>query len=115
MLNTLSAVHAIYGTILLVVAVLLTIWNLVLAAGKVKGKSYRMALIGLLDLQVLLGIVTWIVHWQGGLFILHPLVMILTVIYAHIFTKDSRGAKARALAFVITTVLLFIGWGLASL
>lgn len=102
--------HAILGFITLAVAALLLIWNGIrLSKGWTSRKSFYQILTGLLDLQVLLGIITLLLNHRGGIWLLHPLFMLAAVAVAHIFTKDSRRPAQQLTGYIGVLVLLLIG------
>jgi len=105
----LVGLHVIYGLVILVLAVLLFIWNVLRLSNRVQGKSYRRLFLGLLDLQVLIGIVTFILHPMWGVFLFHPISMIIAVGIAHVLTKESRPARVQMIGYFVTTILLFFG------
>lgn len=105
-----GAVHAIVGLVTLVVAVVLLIWNAIrLSQGWKSRKSFYRILVGLLDVQVLLGIITYVIHPRGGAWLLHPLVMIIAVGIAHVFLKNSRRLSQQVMGYVLVLVLLLVG------
>lgn len=77
--------------------------------GRVHGKSYRRIFLGLLDLQILIGIVTFVLHPMWGAFILHPITMVIAVGVAHVLTKENRSTRVQMLGYFVTAILLFIG------
>jgi heme A synthase len=109
-------IHQGVGYLILLLAIVLTIWNLLRASGKVNGKSYRMILVGLMDLQIILGIITWIVTKTSfsGKFILHPISMIIAVAVAHVLTKDSRPTRQRVIGYLLILVLVVGGIGMVQ-
>lgn len=104
-----AAFHATYGLILVVLSILVLIWNLLRAAGRVKSNKIRMVFIGLLDLQVLLGVITLIMHHKGGLFLLHPAAMIVAVVLLHALTRESRPMRVQLMAYSSATALMILG------
>lgn len=109
-------IHQGVGYLIFVLALVLTIWNLIRATGKVQGKSYRMILVGLLDLQIILGIITLIVTKVSlsGKFILHPISMVIAVVIAHVLTKDSRSTRQRVIGYILVLLLIAGGIGMAQ-
>jgi heme A synthase len=106
----LVTVHAIVGLLTLVVAALLLIWNAIrLSSGSTTRKSFYRILVGLLDLQLLLGIITFVIHPKGGIWLLHPILMIAAVAVAHVFTKDTRSKAQQLTGYVAVLVLILLG------
>ena len=104
------AVHALLGLLTRVVAALLLIWNGTrLSSASTTRKSFYRVLVGLLDLQVLLGIITFVIHPKGGLWLLHPILMIAAVAVAHVLTKDTRSPRQQLTGYVSVLVLLVLG------
>ncbi|GMA57204.1 hypothetical protein C7445_10763 [Alicyclobacillus sacchari] len=102
-------VHMIYGVILILLAIVATAWEIASKSGL--PKPFRGIVIGLFDLQVILGIITWIVrrpHWQ---FIGHPILMIVAVIILHVMTSLRYARSRRIAGWIIALVLLIIGAG----
>lgn len=71
----------------------------------------------LLDLQVLLGIIIWVVEgrWQGGRFFttyLHPVIMLVALGFAHMMMSRSRklrgGARHRTVALGLLGALVIV-------
>lgn len=105
-----GAVHAVVGLLTLLVAAVLLIWNSIrLSRNSTSRKSFYRVLVGLLDIQVLLGIITYAIHPRGGVWLLHPLVMIAAVGVAHVFTKDTRKPNQQLMGYAAVLVLLFVG------
>lgn len=104
------AIHTLLGFFLLIASIFLAIWQILTWKAQVPFRKIRSALLGLLDLQVLLGVITFILHpHQSGLFLLHPLLMIVAVGLAHVFTKENRPARVRLRTYITMAVLLLIG------
>jgi hypothetical protein len=101
-------IHAILGLIILILAVIASIVEIVRGRNGAKN-PLRGPLIGLLDLQILLGIVTiiWTSHY--GWFLVHPIIMVVAAILFHGWTKASKSASTRIPAYVISTILLIVG------
>ncbi|MCF8563814.1 hypothetical protein LLE49_03550 [Alicyclobacillus tolerans] len=100
--------HSVLGLILVILAVLLLVANLMNSRSTVV-KRFRSVFIGLLDLQVLLGIIAFFIHPMSGLFILHPVIMVVAVGILHVMTKPSRSPSVRIGAYASATVLLILG------
>lgn len=100
-------IHMIFGVILIILAILATGWELATERGL--PRALRGIVIGLLDLQVLLGIITWIVrkpHWS---FIFHPIIMIVAVIVLHVLTSSNAKRSRRLTGWIVATVLFIVG------
>lgn len=97
----------ILGTLLILLAVVATVVEFTRASGVPKG--LRGAVIGLLDLEVLLGIVTWIVVRKPITFIWHPVFMVIGVLAIHMLTRSSQGKSRRAMGWIVGDVLLILG------
>ncbi|WP_062309222.1 hypothetical protein [Alicyclobacillus sendaiensis] len=100
-------VHMIFGVILIILAILATAWEIATQRGL--PRALRGILIGLFDLQVLFGIITWIVRRPGWSFIFHPILMIAAVIILHVMTSPSSTRSRRLTGWIVATVLFIIG------
>lgn len=107
--------HTVIGYIVVALSIIVLVWNLFRAAGKVQGNPLRMVFIGLLDLQVLIGIVTWILNPRGGWFILHPVAMVIALALLHVLTKKDRPMRTQVLAYLCAAILLVIGVSLGRM
>lgn len=103
------AIHTLLGFLLLIASIFLAIWQILTWRSQVPFRKVRSAFVGLLDLQVLLGIITFIMHPRYGVFLFHPLAMIVAVGLAHVFTKENRPARVRLTTYVVMAILLIIG------
>lgn len=103
------AIHTLLGFLLVIASIFLAIWQILTWKSQLLSRKIRSALLGLLDLQVLLGIITFILHPIYGLFLLHPVLMIIAVGLAHVFTKENRPARVRLMTYILIAVLLIIG------
>jgi len=103
----LGTFHMIFGTILIILMIVATIVEITRPAGVPKG--LRGATIGLLDLEVILGIITWIVVKPSSSFAAHPVFMVAGVVVVHIFTGRKKSRKTRILGWLIADVLLILG------
>ena len=100
-----GTVHMVLGIVLIVLTVIATLVEFS-RAGVPKG--LRGAVIGLLDLEILLGIVTWIfVHRPPSIF--HPIFMVVGVICVHVFTRRNNAKSSRILGWLIGDALLILG------
>ncbi len=104
-----AQIHAVVGLVTLIVAAGLLIWNGVRVFRNLSAPSYRMVLVGLLDLQVLLGLITFVLHPRYGLWLLHPLFMLTAAGIAHVLLKDKRPAKTQLLGYFLVFALIVIG------
>lgn len=102
-------VHIVVGIITLIVALFTLIWNAMRFAGQSSRKSYRVVLVAILDLQVLLGIITWILNHVGGRFILHPILMLVAVAIAHTMLKESKRPQTQLTGYSLVLLLLIVG------
>jgi len=100
-------VHMIFGVILIILAILATAWEI--AAQRGLPRALRGVVIGLFDLQVLLGIITWIVRRPNWSFVFHPIIMIVAVIILHVMTSPSATRSRRLTGWIVATVLFIIG------
>lgn len=95
----------VLGILLIVLAVIATVVEFS-RTGVPKG--LRGAVIGLLDLEILLGIATWIfVQWPHS--ILHPIFMVVGVACFHVFTRSNNAKSSRILGWLLGDVLLILG------
>ncbi|WAH37275.1 hypothetical protein [Alicyclobacillus dauci] len=101
------AFHMIYGVLLILLVLLVTIWEIARPSGAPRG--LRGATIGLMDLQILIGIITWIVKKPSWSFVAHPVFMIVAIIIAHIFTSTRRSRRSRVTGWIVAFVLLVLG------
>lgn len=97
----------IYGILLILLAIVVAIVAIVRKDGVPKG--LRGAAIGLMDLQIIIGIITWIVVKPPASFAAHPVFMIVAVIIAHIFTGSKRQRSTRVTSWIVADVLLILG------
>lgn len=103
------AIHAMVGILIVAISIVLTLWNVIRIGAKLKGPSLRPVLMGLIDLQLLLGIVTIIMYPHSGLFLLHPLTMIIAAVVFHLMTGKKKTESMQRSGFLVTTVLLILG------
>lgn len=101
-----GTVHMVLGILLIVLAVIATFLEVSRRSGVPKG--LRGAVIGLLDLEVLLGIATWIFVTKPHS-IWHPIFMVVGVICVHIFTRSNNGKSSRVLGWILADVLMILG------
>ncbi|MCL6442683.1 MAG: hypothetical protein K6T83_04350 [Alicyclobacillus sp.] len=104
-----TTVHIWLGYIILAVTVGLAIWNIVRITQGVPGESGRRLLVGLLDLQVLLGIVALILTGIRGWFWLHPILMLAAVATAHTLLKSSRPKSTQITGYALVAVAVLVG------
>lgn len=102
-------IHTLLGFLLVIASIFLAIWQILSWKSQLLSRRVRSALLGLLDLQVLLGIITFILHPKFGAFLLHPLLMIIAVGLAHVFTKENRPVRVRLVTYILLAVLLILG------
>jgi len=72
-------------------------------------RALRGATIGLLDIQILLGIAAWFTTHSHLRFILHPLLMLIGIIILHLLTGKNQSRSMRTMGWVIGDILLLIG------
>lgn len=99
--------HMIYGILLILLVIIVTIMEIIRPTGVPKG--LRRATIGLLDLQIVIGIITWIIVKPSMQFIAHPIFMVAAVVVAHIYTRSGKMRSRRATGWIIASVLLILG------
>ncbi|GMA63950.1 hypothetical protein NZD89_01175 [Alicyclobacillus fastidiosus] len=99
--------HMIYGFLLILLDIVVTIWEITSRNGAPRG--LRGAAIGLMDLQIIIGIITWITARPAPSFVWHPIFMVVAIIIAHIFTASRRKKASRVTGWVVTDVLLILG------
>lgn len=102
-------VHILLGLAIVLISILLLLWNLLRVGLKLKGPSLRPVLMGLIDLQLVLGVITFIMYPHGGAFLLHPLTMIIAAVIAHTAIKDSRPARTQLFGYIAIVILLLLG------
>lgn len=95
------------GILILILMIVSTIFELIRKDGVPRG--LRGATIGLLDLEVLLGIVTWFVTKASVSFIWHPIFMVIAVAVVHMLTTSKKGRQTRIMGWVLADVLLILG------
>lgn len=99
--------HMIYGTLLIVLAIVVTVMEIARKTGV--PRALRGITIGLMDLQIILGIITWIVVKPHASFIAHPVFMVIAVILLHIFTTAKRNRSTRVTIWIIADILFILG------
>lgn len=104
-----TAVHTLFGLLLIVIFVFLALWQSLMWKTRIPLRRVRGMLIGLLDLQLLLGVITFITNAKYGWFLIHPIIMISAVVMAHIYTKENRPARVQRFAYVGLAVMLVAG------
>ncbi|MCL6452223.1 MAG: hypothetical protein K6T78_01205 [Alicyclobacillus sp.] len=103
------AIHIVVGIITLAASIVLLVWNGIRFARGGRGPSLSRVLVGLLDLQALLGIITYILHPLGGWWLLHPLFALAAVGAGHVLLKSSRRPRQQMGGYVAIFVFLVIG------
>lgn len=99
--------HMIYGILLILLVIAATIMEIARPNGV--PKALRGATIGLLDLQILIGIITWIAVKPSAQFIAHPVFMVAAVVVAHIYTGRKKMRSRRVMGWIVASVLLILG------
>jgi len=103
-------VHIVLGLITLIVAALTLVWTGIrLSQGWKNRPSFYRVLVGLLDLQALLGIITLVLHPQHGWWLLHPVFMLGAVAIGHVYLKDKRSTIQQLSGVAGIVVLILIG------
>lgn len=108
-MQTLINIHAAFGVIVLVAVIILAVRNVIRLTGNRGGKSYRAIVTGLIDLEVLVGIITFIVHPIWNAFLLHPITMIVAAGAVHALTREKCGRRAQIAGYVLAVILLLLG------
>lgn len=104
--------HIAVGLLVLLVFIVSSVRAILsLTSGKTAAvpKGLRRVAVSLLDLQILIGIVTFVLHARWGTFLLHPLLMLVAVALVHMLTSDRRSVRLQTAGFVGGTVLMGIG------
>lgn len=104
-----TEIHVVLGIITLIVAVMLVLWNGMRLAGIAEGPSFRLVLVGLLDLQVLLGLITFVLKPVGGMWLLHPAFMVVAVAVGHVLLKEKRPRKLQFVGYLLVVLLMLAG------
>lgn len=104
-----TTVHTLFGLLLILIVVFLALWQSLMWRTRIPLRRVRGMLLGLLDLQVLLGVITFITHAKYGWFLLHPVIMISAVVIAHIYTKENRPVRLQRMAYIGLAVMLVAG------
>jgi heme A synthase len=104
-----TQIHAVVGLVTLIVAAAMLIWNGLRLTRNLSAPSLRMVLVGLLDLQVLLGLITFVLHPTWGRWLLHPLFMLVAVGIGHVLLKDARPARTQLLGYFLVLAFLVLG------
>lgn len=103
------ALHAMFGLIVVGITILLTLWNVIRVAAKLNGPSLRVVAMGLIDLEILIGLITFIMHPHWGAFLLHPITMLIAAVLFHLLTGKKKSSGVQLTGFILTTVLLLLG------
>lgn len=112
---TIIAIHEMVGYLILLITVVLSTWNVIRISAKLKGPSLRLVVVGLIHLQVLFGIVALIMYPRGGLFLLHPLSMIIAAVVITMMTRKQLQPRTHVWGYILTSLLLIVGVQFASL
>lgn len=103
------AIHIVVGFLTLLASIVLLVWNIIrLSQGWHKRPSFYRVMVSLLDLQALLGIITIVMHFKAGAFLLHPIAALVTVGFGHAFLKDTKPAKTQLIGYVGVLVLILL-------
>lgn len=101
------AFHMTYGILLILFAIVVTVWEVSKSIGT--PRLLRSIAIGLMDLQIVLGIIAWIIAKPPASFIAHPVLMVIAVLIAHIYTSTKRSRRTRVTSWVIVDILFILG------
>lgn len=101
--------HIVVGVALLLVSLVLMIWNIVRITQKRSGRSFSRLLSTLVDIQVLLGIIAYVLKPLSGIGILHPITMVLVLVVVHTMIKEKRPERTQLIGYILTFVLIVIG------
>lgn len=93
----------------MILSSLLLLWNALRFGNGWKRPGFGRILLVLLDLQVLIGLIVFIAHPIWGLFLLHPLIMIVVVGIAHVLVQEKRKPQTQLVGYLLTTLLLMVG------
>ncbi len=103
------AIHVVLGLAIIIISSLLLLWNALRFGNGWKRPGFGRILIGLLDLQILIGIIVFIQHPIWGWFLLHPIIMIVVVGLAHVLVAEKRKPQTQLVGYLLTTLLLMVG------
>ena len=109
MQNAWIQIHGAFGVAVLVCAFLILIWNAVRIGRGRTGRSFRPVMTGMVDLEILLGIVAFIARPVWGLFLLHPITMLAAAAVVHTMTKESRRGSVQIAGYALAAALLVLG------
>ncbi|MCL6515724.1 hypothetical protein [Alicyclobacillus sp.] len=98
-------IHALLGWVTLLAAFAVCVWAWLGASGRTGARLPSRVLIGLIDLQILVGIITWVLHRMWNL---HPILGIAAAVVAHVWLKDRRSRTTQAWAATAVFILLGI-------
>lgn len=101
--------HAALGWFTFAVALVLFFWNGYRLLYKRPGKSYARILTGLIDLQVLLGVIAFFIRPHGGVFLLHPILMLAVAGVVHALVKERRAPRTQLSGYASAVVLMAAG------
>ena len=105
--------HTHFGYLVLAVFIVIAIvavLSLSRSTNRAVPPVLRRVAMGLLDLQILFGIITLILHFKVGfLYLLHPIVMLVVVGLAHALTGTKKPKRVQVLAYVIVAILMIFG------
>lgn len=105
--------HTHFGYLVLVVFIaiaILAISSLSRNTDRAVPPMLRRLAMGLLDLQILFGIITLILHFKVGfLYLLHPVVMLVVVGLAHSMTGNKKPKRVQVLTYVLVAILMIFG------
>lgn len=101
--------HEYVGYVVFIVSLLLALWNIYRLTSGRSVRSYRPVLVGLIDLQVLIGIITFIVHPVWGRFLVHPILMLVALIVAHTTLRDARSKQSQLTGYIVIVILIALG------
>lgn len=99
--------HMVYGILLIVLALLVTGWEVAFQGGV--PRMLRGITIGLMDLQIIFGIITWIIKTPSKHFIGHPILMVAAIVILHIMTGRAASRSRRITGWVVADILFIVG------
>lgn len=103
------SIHVILGLAIIIISALLLLWNALRFGNGWKRPGFGRILTGLLDLQIVIGLIVFIEHPIWGWFLLHPIMMIIVVGLAHVLVSEKRKPQTQLIGYLLTTLLLMVG------
>jgi uncharacterized protein YqhQ len=102
--------HARYGEVLILLSLIVALFSFFWSSAQGRGAlTLRRILAGLLDLEILIGLITAaLVSVPWGRFIWHPLAMIVAAVFAHLAAR--RQDRQASWFSALTVVFLLLGF-----